>query len=224
MKHPRCVNQTYIPWSTICPTDTKFFVIVRMCKMFISFPSCLTWFRGTSPTCSMVCEVSSPVSMTPDYFSFSICENHSSWLVIWFDTPESTYHILFRFKVFTFIELSLCFITKPGPVPFLPLEHRHSATFDASLPHPGSIRIGSNRSASSSTCSLDGPSGHSTSNPGFPCRFAAPAWLPLLLEGSELLSETSLSCRLSFRMIRTYTPTHRDRPAPFRTPQRSRVV
>ena len=29
MKHPRCVNRTCIPWSTICPTDTRFFVIVR---------------------------------------------------------------------------------------------------------------------------------------------------------------------------------------------------
>ena len=43
MKHLRCVNRTYIPWLTICLTDTKFFVIVGTCSMFMSFPFCPTW-------------------------------------------------------------------------------------------------------------------------------------------------------------------------------------
>ena len=45
MKHPRCVNRTSIPWSMICPTDTKFFVIVGTCSTFMSFPFCTTWLR-----------------------------------------------------------------------------------------------------------------------------------------------------------------------------------
>ena len=28
MKYKRCVNWSCIPWSMICPTDTRFFVIV----------------------------------------------------------------------------------------------------------------------------------------------------------------------------------------------------
>ena len=58
MKQPRCVSRTCIPWSTICPTDTRFFVT---CSKLMSFPFCPTWLRGTSPTCSMVCGVSSPI-------------------------------------------------------------------------------------------------------------------------------------------------------------------
>ena len=85
MKHPRCVNRTSIPWSTICPTDTKFFVIVGTCNTFISFPFCPTWLRGTFP-------MSSPVATTPGCVGFSRYENHSLWLVMWFDAPESTYH------------------------------------------------------------------------------------------------------------------------------------
>ena len=54
MKHPRCVNRTCIFLSTICPTNTKFFVIVEMCRTFINFPFCPTWFMGVSLTCSMV--------------------------------------------------------------------------------------------------------------------------------------------------------------------------
>ena len=73
MKHPRCVNRTYIPWSTICPTDTIFFVIVGTCNTFISFPFCPTWLRGTSTTCSIACKVST----TPGCFSFYRYENHS---------------------------------------------------------------------------------------------------------------------------------------------------
>ena len=51
--------------------------------------------------------------MSPNCFDFSKYENHSSWLVIWFDTSESTYHTLF--EVVFFIEFALCFITKVGP-------------------------------------------------------------------------------------------------------------
>ena len=51
MKHSRCVNRTCIHWSTIYLTDVRFFVIVGTCMTFINFPFCLTWFKGTSPTC-----------------------------------------------------------------------------------------------------------------------------------------------------------------------------
>ena len=91
MKHPRCVNRTCIPWSTICPTDTRFFVIVGTCTTFMSFPFYPAWLRGTSPTCSIGCGVSSPVSTTPGCSGFSGYENHSSWILTWFDAPESTY-------------------------------------------------------------------------------------------------------------------------------------
>ena len=53
MKHPRWVNQTCIPWSTICPTDTKFLVIVGTCKTLRIIPFWPTCLRGTSPMCSM---------------------------------------------------------------------------------------------------------------------------------------------------------------------------
>ena len=100
MKHPRCVNRTSIPRSTICPTETKFFVIVGTCSTFISFSFCPTWLRGTSPTFAIGCGVSSPVATTPGCAGFSRYENHSLWLVIWFDAPESTYHTSSDFGVF----------------------------------------------------------------------------------------------------------------------------
>ena len=59
----------------ICPTDTKFFVIVGMSSTLISFPLYPTWLTGTSLTCSIQCGESSPVSTTPHCFSFSIYEN-----------------------------------------------------------------------------------------------------------------------------------------------------
>ena len=78
MKHLRCINRTCIPWSTIFSNDTRLFVIVGMCNTFMSFPFCPTWMRETSPTCSIVCRVSSPVSTTRDCSGFSKYENHSS--------------------------------------------------------------------------------------------------------------------------------------------------
>ena len=60
MKHLRCVNRTSIPWSMICPTETRFFVIVGTCNTFMSFPFCPTWLKGTSPTFAIGCGVSSP--------------------------------------------------------------------------------------------------------------------------------------------------------------------
>ena len=74
---------------------------------------------------------------------------------IWFDALESTYHTLFDFEVFTFIELALCFITKA----------RHSAIFDDYLRHYDMIWVCQNWSTSSSTCSLCGPFSHSTRFP-----------------------------------------------------------
>ena len=92
MKHPRCVNRTSIPWSTICPTNTRFFVVVGTCNTFMSFPFCPTWLKGTSPKFSIGCGVSSPVATTPGCIGFSRYENHSLWHAIWFDAPESMYH------------------------------------------------------------------------------------------------------------------------------------
>ena len=67
---------------------------------------------------SMVCEVSSPASMTPGYSDFSEYENQSSSLVMCFDAPESTYHNSFSFEVFFLIESAFCLIIKVGPNPF----------------------------------------------------------------------------------------------------------
>ena len=117
VKHPSCVNQICIPWSTIFRTDTKLLVIVGTCKTFISLPFCLTWLSGILLTCFMGCEVSSPISTTPGCSSFSKYENHSLWLIIWFHAPELTYHTSFGLELVVFIELALCFITKVGPFP-----------------------------------------------------------------------------------------------------------
>ena len=50
MKHPRYVNRTCIPWSTIWPLDARFLVIIGMCSTFMSFPFCPIWLRGTRHT------------------------------------------------------------------------------------------------------------------------------------------------------------------------------
>ena len=57
-------------------------LIVGMCNTFMSFPFCLTWLRGTSPTFAIGCGVSSPVATTPGCIGFSRYENHSLWLVM----------------------------------------------------------------------------------------------------------------------------------------------
>ena len=72
MKQPRCVNRTKcIPCSTICLSNTRFFMIVGTCSTFMSFPFCPMWLRGTSLPCLMVCGVSSPVLTTPGFSGFS---------------------------------------------------------------------------------------------------------------------------------------------------------
>ena len=79
--------------------SSRFFVIVRTCNTFMTFPFCLTWLRRTSLKFSIGCGVSSPVATIPDCISFSRYENHSLWLVMWFDAPESTYHTSSDFGV-----------------------------------------------------------------------------------------------------------------------------
>ena len=61
---------------------------VGMYNTFMSLPFCPTWLRGTLPTCSIGCGVSSPVLTTPRCSDFSKYENHSSWLFMWFDYPS----------------------------------------------------------------------------------------------------------------------------------------
>ena len=117
MKHPSCVNRTSIPWSKIYPTDTRFFMIVRTCRTFISFPFNSTWFRGNCPTCVMVCRVSSPVLTNP---GCSVSPNMGATLrgssYDWrsgIDIPH-----LVQFRGVSFIEFTMCFITKAMPHPF----------------------------------------------------------------------------------------------------------
>ena len=92
--------------------EPRFFL---QCTRHPTTPFCPTWLRGTSLTCSIGCEVSSLVSTTPSCSDFSKFENHSSWLVMWCDASESTYHTTSDSKVVFFIELTMCFITKVGP-------------------------------------------------------------------------------------------------------------
>ena len=76
--------------------------------------------RGTSPTFSIECGVSSPVATTLGCSGFSKYENHSLWLIIWFDAPESTYHTSSNFGVVFFIEFASCLVMKAAPfLPFL---------------------------------------------------------------------------------------------------------
>ena len=109
MKHPRWMNWTCIPWSTIFPTNTKFLVIVETCRTFLSGRHgsaerfwCLRWDEGCHPR----------LPTTPGCSGFSKVENHSLWFVMWLDASESTCHSSFSFEVLIFIELALCFITK----------------------------------------------------------------------------------------------------------------
>ena len=120
MKHPRCVNRTCIPWSTIYPTDTRFFMIVGTCNMFMSFPFCLLWLRGTSQTFAIGCGVSSSVATTPGCISFSRYESHSLSHIMWFDAPESTYHTLSEFGVIFLNKLASCLVKKAEPFPAFP--------------------------------------------------------------------------------------------------------
>ena len=92
--------------------EPRFFL---QCTRHPTTPFCPTWLRGISPTCSIGCEVSSLVSTTPSCSDFSKFENHSSWLVMWCDASESTYHTTSDSKVVFFIELTMCIITKVGP-------------------------------------------------------------------------------------------------------------
>ena len=103
----------------ICPTYTRFLVMVGTCKIFFIHPLLSTWLRGTSPMCSIVWMVLSVVSMNPDRSGFSRVVNYSSWFLIWFETPTSTNHTSPCVVVLASIELAWCFIANIR----LPLDH-----------------------------------------------------------------------------------------------------
>ncbi len=91
-KHPFGLNVTYKPYSTIWPTETKFFVMFgtwsTSFKYFVC-PSCMD--NGASLICVMGCVMSSLVSTNLGVFKSFVSLNHSPWLVMWFEALESTY-------------------------------------------------------------------------------------------------------------------------------------
>jgi len=86
-KHPLGLNVTYKPCSTIWPTNTKLFVMVKTWNTSFKYfvcPFCMD--NGTLPICVMGCVMSSPVSTNPSVFKSLMPLNHSPWLVMWFET------------------------------------------------------------------------------------------------------------------------------------------
>ena len=53
MKQPPWLNRTCIPWSTIWPTKTKFFVMVGTCNTFLMQVCSPTFSNGTLLICGM---------------------------------------------------------------------------------------------------------------------------------------------------------------------------
>ncbi len=117
-KHPLELNVTYKLCSTIWPTETKFFVMVKTWstsfKYFV-YPSCMD--NGTLIICVIGCVISSLVSTNPSVFKSLVSLNHSPWLVMWFETPESTYQILLYYIIL--IEFAMCCIINSCPSPWL---------------------------------------------------------------------------------------------------------
>ncbi len=110
-KHPFGLNVNYKPCSTIWPTETKFFVMVGTWSTFLKYfvcPSCMD--NDTLPICVMGCVVSSPVSTNHGVFKSFVSLNHSPWLVMWFEAPESTYQTLLS-NTPPVIEFVMCCIT-----------------------------------------------------------------------------------------------------------------
>ncbi len=118
-KHPFGLDVTCKPCSTIWPTKTNFFVMVgtwsTSFKYFVC-PSCMD--NGTLPICVMGCVVSSPVSTNLGVFKSFVSLNHYPWLVMWFETPESTYQTLLS-NTPPIIEFSMCYITNNCSSPWL---------------------------------------------------------------------------------------------------------
>jgi hypothetical protein len=74
--------------------------------------------NGTLPICVMGCVVSSPVSTNLGVFKSFVSLNHYPWLVMWFETPESTYQTLLS-NTPPIIEFSMCYITNNCSSPWL---------------------------------------------------------------------------------------------------------
>ena len=166
--------------------------------------------EGTSPTCSIECGVSSPVSTTPSCSGFSRYENHSSWLVMWFDGQYFVRFwggLLHRICLVSHHEGWPLFDSSGSLRSFGVVRSLLISLFGPPGSGFGFLRIG----ASSSTCSPFGPSSHNTNillQPLF-CRFSAPPRLPLLVEGPKLFSALPL-CLLSCSCWSRYycKPTH----------------
>ena len=140
-------------WSRFCVLRNAPLSTVTLCRLPKDRVIDTVLLRGVTPGCS----------------GFSKYENHSLWLVMWFDTPESTYHTSFGFDMLAFIELALALPRRLSLIHFrLLLSPRHSAILDACMCHPSSIRIFPNRSTSSCTRFLFGLSSHNTNIPFWP--------------------------------------------------------
>ena len=110
MKHLSWLNHTCIPWSTICPTNTKFLVIVGTCKTFFIHTLLPMWLRGMFSMCLIVWTVLPPVSTNLGCLGVFKLVNYSSWFVIWLEAPESTNNTSPCIDVLASIELAWCFM------------------------------------------------------------------------------------------------------------------
>ena len=113
--------------------------------------------------------MSSPISTTHGCSGFSRYENHSSWLVVWFDAQESTYHTSSNLGWSSSLNLPRVSSRRLAPFRLFWILAilRRSATTTNFLVRFARIRIrfSPNRHASSSTRSPCGPSCHNTSIP-----------------------------------------------------------
>ena len=114
MKHLSWLNHTCIPWSTICPTNTKFLVIVGTCKTFFIHTLLPMWLRGMFSMCLIVWTVLPPVSTNLGCLGVFKLVNYSSWFVIWLEAPESTNNTSHCIDVLASIELAWCFMKNMG--------------------------------------------------------------------------------------------------------------
>ena len=70
--------------------------------------------KHTPPMCSMGCVESSLVSTTQCLSCSLIFMNHSSWLVMWFEAPESTGHTAPVLELLEIMLLAQCGMTNMG--------------------------------------------------------------------------------------------------------------
>ena len=147
------LNRTYMPWSTICPLETKFFAIVRTCNTFHINPFYLTWLSGTSPTTTFAILVFPSFRPIPHGLLYDLTFQNQ-WkrplLLLWSVLPSS-YLLCASLRVWGSSRPNLLF--------------RCSVIGEAYLHHPGCILLSPNPHASSNTHSLNGLSYHSTSIP-----------------------------------------------------------